>query len=674
MPGLFDDLPSVGAQAAPSAGLFDDIPDAAKSPLDGIDFARPIEELRPEIAKLPEDQRKAALDKWADAETARITKAAGAPMPSPMRGSAIGTFLDEASAGLNAAGNYVTGGMIGNNYDEALALQRARDRATEAAHPTASTVANIAGAVGTAAATPMLRVAQGTGALATAANMGATGAAYGGLSGFGAGEGGVGDRLAKAGEGAAVGAAVGAPLGAAVGRFVGRGAPGAADDIARAAEQAGVDLPRAAATGDGIAGWAVRQSAGALKNVPIVGAPLVKASTKALDQMESSAGRIAEGYASAASPVTAGDSAKAAISNWIKGDSAKMTEDLYKGVGAHIPANATRPLRATQEAFEQLGVEDIRSASTVNKTAADMVKEAISRPGGLSFDGLLKLRTNVGAMLEDSMLPNAGTNKPALKRVYEGLSKDLEAMAFSKGGAPAVKAWQEATRASKIINQEREALTKIVGKDGMRSPEATLDTLLRMAGTRSTADITKLKLARRVINDDAWDEVASAAIHRLGRNQGNEFSPAHFLKNYSALSDDAATTLFGSTGKGNMKGELDALAKVTAKFKDLESMGNPSGTGRVGSLLAMVGTLATLGPLALLAKMFTGYRVAKFMASPVKVKEITRFSEAVYKAATSPTGHVTLQPAITNLARALAEDGEDERDVASRINAAMRGN
>jgi hypothetical protein len=146
----------------------------------------------------PEDQRKAELDKWADEEVAKVAQVAGVPTPSPLRGAGFGSFLDEASAGIDAAANFVTGGRVGNPYDQALALQRARQRATEAAHPVGSVAANVVGAVGTAAATPMVKVMQGASALPTAVNMGVTGGLYNALYGFGEGEG-LEDRIDKAG-------------------------------------------------------------------------------------------------------------------------------------------------------------------------------------------------------------------------------------------------------------------------------------------------------------------------------------------------------------------------------------------------------------------------------------------------------------------------------------------
>jgi hypothetical protein len=660
---------NVGADDAPQ----EQIGAAQSGPLDGIDFSRPIEDLRPTIAGLPEDQRKQALDKWADAETARVAKVAGVPTPSPLRGAGFGSFLDEASAGIDAAANYVTGGRVGNPYDEALALQRARQRATEAAHPVGSTVANVVGGVGTAAATPMVKVMQGASALPTAVNMGLTGGAYSALYGYGEGEG-TEDRLQKAAQGFGTGVAVGAPLGAAVGKVVSRGAPAAGNEAVAAAQRVGVDLPIAAAGGDTVLDRGKRQVAAALGGIPVVGAPIPHAAGKAVDQMGDAATRIADDFAKGTSHAGAGDAAKSALTDWIKVGSAKVMQRLHDDVSTHIPKSAFRPLQATRQAVDKLGAEDIAAASTVHQPAINMVQAALDTPGGLSFDGLLRLRTNVGAMLDDGLLPAAGTTKPALKQIYSGLTKDLEAMAFQFGGKEGSKAWAKATKIDKMIADRREALTKIIGRDGMKSGESTVDTIMRMAGTNSTADVGKLKLARKAIGSEAWDEISSSIVPRLGRTQADEFSPARFLTRYSALNDDARNVLFGSTGKANLKSQLDDLALVSTKLKNLDQLRNTSNTGAVVGLVTAAAGFTVGGLPLLMAKMAAGHVMARILAHPAKVKQVTRFGDALYRAATSQNGEAILQPAIMNLARTIAEEsGESEEEAAARINSALRG-
>ncbi len=129
-------------------------------------------------------------------------------------------FGDELAAGV--------GTLLGRPYDQTLADARAGDAAAAANHPYVSAASQIAGAIPTALLAPEMNLirapaAAGAGAsLATraltslgrgAANIGnaaINGAAYAGLAGYGAGEGGVDNRLASAGQSAALGGAIGA--------------------------------------------------------------------------------------------------------------------------------------------------------------------------------------------------------------------------------------------------------------------------------------------------------------------------------------------------------------------------------------------------------------------------------------------------------------------------------
>lgn len=145
----------------------------------GIDFTRPIGEVRAAIGRLPDADRPEALRQWAEAyvgrerqpsgrgtaervvrEVARFTpigalaEIAGYGIGNDARtdlarnvgrGTAAGPWLDEARAGIASLGNALTG--RGMSYDEAVAVERARDRAIDRDRPVSGAVAQIAGAL-----------------------------------------------------------------------------------------------------------------------------------------------------------------------------------------------------------------------------------------------------------------------------------------------------------------------------------------------------------------------------------------------------------------------------------------------------------------------------------------------------------------------------------------------
>lgn len=133
------------------------------------------------------------------------------PQASPSRYLPFGSFLDEASAGIDAGLNMVTGGRVGQPYDEAKAYQNARQRYVDENASGLEQGAAIAG--GIAASLPMAagaNIFRGTTLLPQMGNAAATGAGYGALYGAGEGEG--GERVKNAVGGAAIGASAGAIL------------------------------------------------------------------------------------------------------------------------------------------------------------------------------------------------------------------------------------------------------------------------------------------------------------------------------------------------------------------------------------------------------------------------------------------------------------------------------
>lgn len=231
MAGEWDAFPVVSGPSG--ADNWDAFPKVAQS--QPIDFSQPVATVRKAIAALPEGERQAALDQWAKTYVAKERSEGGIgqtidnTVRTLSRGTFVGPFLDEITAGSNAALNAVTGGAVGAPYDETLAYQRAKDQAFDAANPATSVVGQIAGGlaggigaartVGATGATNAARFAAGgpfaaikgtDSALANLGRFGGAGAVYGGVGGFGNAQGGLDERL----EGAAVGGAIGAGAGA----------------------------------------------------------------------------------------------------------------------------------------------------------------------------------------------------------------------------------------------------------------------------------------------------------------------------------------------------------------------------------------------------------------------------------------------------------------------------
>jgi hypothetical protein len=511
--------------------------------------------------------------------------------------------------------NQLQGSTFGERYSNSLKELTDREAQFAQQHPVLDTAAKITGGVaGTApliAAAPAAFGVGGGSLLANAARGAASGA---GLSAADAAT--RGDDPLRAAEFGAGGGIAGPLIGKAVGSVVGNAAPraGATNALAEAAQRQGVQFPAVAASPNLI----TQRVGGALKEFPFIGDPIVDRSLKASSQMGDALRRTEQGYGSG-SVLNAGETAKTGLTDWITGKSKDVMGRLYGAVDPLINPNVTRPLTATEQTAGKILSERLAAKMTDAGKAVDLVSNALpamSR-GGLTYQGLKTLRTQIGSYLDGSILPEAGTSMPDLKRIYGALTEDLRNTVLDAGGQPALKAFNRANTINQIVSQRREALAKVVGTQAQAAPEQVIDRLVGMASTSSRADINKLMLARKTIGGNNWGEVASAAISRIGRDAEGKFSPERFLTAYGKLSENGKQLLFRSTGQNDLADALEDIALMSSHAKRLQSFGNPSGTARAGSLLATA-TGAVMQPHIAIPTAIGGRIAAGVMARPIK--------------------------------------------------------
>lgn len=389
-----------------------------------------------------------------------------------------------------------------------------------------------------------------------------------------------------------------------------------------------VTVPRAIASDNP----AVQEAGAIVRNIPIANAPLTKAAETTISQIGTKAGEIAGKFGGSASADSAGNVARS-IRDWITKGSRAKEEALYDKVDNLINPNAKGTLDSATRIASSINTE--REAAALGASpAVKQIQSALDR-GGLTYDGVKKLRTSIGEQLDSGILPE-GTSKAELKRIYGALTEDLKATVEASGRKPALDAFERANRYSRLANDRRESLAKIVGSHGDAPAEAVFDKLKAMAGSSSRADIGRLAQARKAMGSDDWNEVASTIVSRLGRDIENNFSPRRFLTEYGKLSPAGKNLLFRSGGKSSLANSLDDIAAISSRFKDLEKYANPSGTSRsvIGSLVAY-----SMGvePLTMAQSVLGGHVLASVLASPAGASSLAKWTRANLLFAESPT-------------------------------------
>jgi hypothetical protein len=408
--------------------------------------------------------------------------------------------------------------------------------------------------------------------------------------------------------------------------------PGSGPAVVEAADRlsqtgAPVEISRAA-TSDRVP---VQQLGQVVSNVPYAGAPLVNASGRTLEQLGAKAEEVAGSYGSAGKPADAGEVASKSLTDWITGESQAKADKAYAKVDAAVNPAILTPLDHTLDVISQIAAKQQASHLPPGR-AVDIVLPAATAPGGLTYEGIKNLRTNIGGMLKSGILPE-GVDGGQLKQIYGALSDDL-GVSVAASGPQAQAAFDRANKYYDLLKDRRSALAKIVGAQGDAAPERVFDRLTAMASSGPRADITKLTQARKAMGADDWNEISSAVVGRLGRDVEGNFSAQRFVSDYNNLSEAGRNLLFKSTDNP-LKTHLDDIATVSSRFKRLQQFANPSGTARGVLGAAGLGGLF-VEPLTTLTTMLGTNLTARVLAKPAQAASVAKWSRAKYAVAASP--------------------------------------
>lgn len=416
-----------------------------------------------------------------------------------------------------------------------------------------------------------------------------------------------------------------------------------------AANRIGVQLPRSVTTDSKM----VQAGGKWFESQPIVGSPLIRAQEKATQQLDDAVKGVKDAYGSG-SVYNAGGEVKEAATEYAKKFLVDQEKKRYDAVDELVTPNVTTPLRKTGETVLSI-LSGRKNATLPDGSAVKMVRDAVSSQG-LNYHGIKDLRSYVGETLDNPLkLAKSGMSERDLKRVYAALSDDLRTAVVRGGGDEALSAFEKANAYSLRATKEREALQKVIGT---KEPEAIVDTILAAAGTNSRASLNKLFQARKAVDKETWDELASAAIQKMGRDADGNFSPEMWITARGNLSDTGKKMLFNTTGKKELSKSLDDIDTVSRRLKELnKDFGNPSGSGRNVGYTAAASSLLK-APLRLVSGVIGGRLMARYLSQPAEAKAVADYMKAMEAAQRlpSPSTNEFFRKRATALARIAAND------------------
>lgn len=402
------------------------------------------------------------------------------------------------------------------------------------------------------------------------------------------------------------------------------------DSVIEAAGRIDVPIPRF------IAGNRMQQGMGAgLQNIPGAGDKIAEAANKTVSALGTAAEKVAQGYGTG-SPAVGGSYAKDALAEWIGPGSQKVASRVYDAVDGLVNPEVSTPLSATARVAQE--ILDRRGAAKIpgKSAAVETVLDAATAPGGMPYQGLKDLRSFIGEMTPEELV-SQGLKASEVKQLYGALSNDLRRNVAEAGGSKALAAFDKANRIYENIATTRKDLTRILGTKGDAAPEAVYSRLLAMAGSKSTADINRLTQARKVMGGEAWNEVASAVIAKMGRDPAGDFSVQRFLTAYGNLSPSGRLRLFHSSNRDSLGRSLEDIYAVSKSIEDkLKQFANPSGTARS---LTATGTVMDIirSPIKALSTIIGGGRLARVLSEPVTARATADWARAYKEAIVAPS-------------------------------------
>lgn len=430
-----------------------------------------------------------------------------------------------------------------------------------------------------------------------------------------------------------------------IARNFARANPSEGAQVAQAAKDIGVTLPRAV-TSDS----ATAQNLGKrLSQVPIIGNPLRNSSKKAVQQLDDAAKGVQDNLG-AGNKEFAGTRVRDDMATYATVKEPASVKALYDKVDDAVDLKVRVPLSDTARIASEITQK--RKYQGPSK-AVEAVQKALDDPSGLNYKEIKELRTSIGELTgRHGALDNQNISQTELDAIYAGLSADLKAAAKTAGGPEGLKRFERANEGARIFARDKETLKKILGEG---SDEKTVSNLIALAGNNSRANVKGLVLAKSKVSKETWDELSSAALADMGRDANGAFTPDRFVTSWGKMSESGKKLLFG--GNPDHLKALNDIAAVSTRFKKLNEFANPSGTGGQNALLGMGASLGAgyFEPTILAGTLIsgaTGYGLSSFLARPASAKALADYAKA-YEVAVKMPGN-TSQNALANKAKALA--------------------
>lgn len=395
------------------------------------------------------------------------------------------------------------------------------------------------------------------------------------------------------------------------------------------------------------------------EEVPVVGGPIRARTGQQIEQVGQRAEQIAGEFAPATEPFQAGSTVRRGLERFT-GSAGRDFDDALRGADEEtLGALITRPTNQTSfskragalyERARRAIPESARTNATSTQKVLDDIAGATDNPqivqlfensilgsvrnilaeGAPTFRDLRFLRSKVRQLKAQPLTQGERQIENAqLKRIESALTDDMLRLAKEAGGEKGVQALRRADKFYRSGIGRVDKLRRILKVD---SDEQVFERLVRLAQGGGSANARLLRRVKASLRPEEFNDVAAVAISRLGRPSAGQadagsFSLNKFVTEFAKLSPQGKQQLFNQGGFQGLRQQLERLSRVAGDVKQVERLGNPSGSGRFLNTFALgAATIADLGTTMsavlsgrLAAKLFMTERFAKWLVDGFQI-------------------------------------------------------
>lgn len=399
------------------------------------------------------------------------------------------------------------------------------------------------------------------------------------------------------------------------------------------AAQTAVDLGAPLPVGLASESKAVQAATKAAQQLPLVGPKITEQAAKTVAAAGEHVGNIADDLSGGvADRASAGAILRPSLKGVIEGNNTRIDE-AFSSLRNMLDQSATTELPVTEKILKQI-VADREAAGHLNpKAGLEDAHNLVDK--GATFDGLQRARSDVGNTLNFGEA-NPGFNAGDLKRVYAGMSRDMEhvaAQSAKEGIEPqvAVQALKDANATAAPIIESNKTFQRLTG---IKSDESLVGTLVRSAQDK-TGNVKLLAQLRQGMPKEDFEQISGQALAELGHNASTgKFSLNQFATKWDRLGDRAKNVMFSPEHKA----ALDNIAGLGRHLKDADKFANTSNTagaaawGKLITSGAAAVAALSYGDVSLLLKGVGaaggGLMFARQLAKPAGASSIAKWTRA----------------------------------------------